>query len=435
MNRIFFITLLILISSCTETLKYNNGIYEGETKEGLPSGYGSWKNDKGDTAYNGFWVAGRKDGYGTLTYGKVCYKGGFSKDKYNGNGELSIGDSIIYSGQWVNGKRQGAGTTYDYGGREIKGVWNNDTLTSGIRTDNEGTYNGAFNKSLLANGHGKYTSNSGEFYEGYFRNDKRSNFGFSIAPHRPMRVGEWKNNKYYGEKLRYTSERIYGIDISKYQHEIGRRVYKIHWDKLRITHLGKISNKRISGNVDYPISFVYIKSTEGKTVRNKYYRSDYEQARKNGIHTGTYHFFSTTSSAEEQARFFIRHSRFSKGDFPPVLDVEPFPSQIRKMGGEEVLFNRIRTWMNIVHRHTGVRPILYVSQMFVNQYLRNAPDIKKNYDVWIARYGEYKPDVKLVIWQLSPDGRVNGIKGDVDINVFNGYQNQYNEFLKTKRIR
>ena len=118
-----------------------------------------------------------------------------------------------------------------------------------------------------------------------------------------------------------------------------------------------------------------------------------------------------------------------------MLDVEPMPSQIRKMGGTGVMFNHIRTWMNIVQQRTGVRPILYVSQTFVNRYLSLAPDIKKNYDVWIARYGEYKPDVRLVYWQLCPDGRVKGIHGEVDINVFNGYRSQYDEFINNQTIR
>ena len=99
------------------------------------------------------------------------------------------------------------------------------------------------------------------------------------------------------------------------------------------------------------------------------------------------------------------------------------------------MFREVRTWMNIVGNRTGVRPILYISQMFVNQYLNQAPDIKKKYNVWIARYGEYKPDVRLVFWQLSPDGRVKGIHGEVDINVFNGYHAQYQEFLQNELIR
>jgi lysozyme len=63
--------------------------------------------------------------------------------------------------------------------------------------------------------------------------------------------------------------------------------------------------------------------------------------------------------------------------------------------------------------------------------MSKATDIKKKYNVWIARYGEYKPDVKLVYWQLSSTGKVQGITGDVDINVFNGYQGQFAEFVRT----
>ena len=92
-------------------------------------------------------------------------------------------------------------------------------------------------------------------------------------------------------------------------------------------------------------------------------------------------------------------------------------------------------WLQMVKRRCGVSPILYINQMFINKYLGLAPDIKRDYDVWIARYGEYKPDVRLAFWQLCPDGRVKGIQGEVDINVFNGYKSQFHEFVATKSIK
>jgi lysozyme len=73
--------------------------------------------------------------------------------------------------------------------------------------------------------------------------------------------------------------------------------------------------------------------------------------------------------------------------------------------------------------------------MFINKYFAMVPDIKRDYDVWIARYGEYKPDVRLAFWQLCPDGHVKGIHGEVDINVFNGYKSQFESFLKQKSIK
>ena len=62
-----------------------------------------------------------------------------------------------------------------------------------------------------------------------------------------------------GERMNHNSERIYGIDLSKHQHEKGTKHYNIEWAKLRIMDLGKISTKQITGQVNYPIAFVYIK--------------------------------------------------------------------------------------------------------------------------------------------------------------------------------
>lgn len=338
------------------------------------------------------------------------------------------------NGYWLKTTREGQGIATDGQGRTVCGIWHADTLRKGRLTDSTGTYSGEFDRNRQPSGHGSYTGADGTYYEGRWKDGRQDGFGFEVSSSH-IRSGEWKDGKYKGERINYTSERIYGIDISRYQHGKGRKYYPIYWNRLRITHLGRISNKQISGAVDYPVSFVYIKSTEGTSVRNRYYAADYRQAKRHGLRCGAYHFFSTKTNAAAQARYFIKHSFFRKGDFPPVLDVEPTHSQIMQMGGVDVMFNAIRTWMKIVKRHTGIRPVLYVNQTFVNKYLSQAPDIKRDYNVWIARYGEYKPDVKLVYWQLCPDGRVEGIHGDVDINVFNGYQDRFDAFLKTERIK
>ena len=303
-----------------------------------------------------------------------------------------------------------------------------------VHSDSTGYYIGATDSLGLPSGEGYWVGYDGSYYEGNWKGGKRNGFGFSIAPRKPVRAGEWHEDRYKGERLVYSSDRIYGIDISKYQHVIGKKKYSIDWKKLRIVHLGTRSRKTISGNVNYPISFVYIKSTEGATLLNPYYRKDYVDARSHGFKVGSYHFFSTLSPAGLQARQFLRHTFVKKGDLPPVLDVEPNKEQIKKMGGISVLFAHVRTWLRIVERETGVRPILYVNQTFVNRYLDLAPDLKHDYNIWIARYGEYKPDVHLVYWQLCPDGRVSGIHGEVDINVFNGYQDAYKRFVASHSI-
>lgn len=307
-------------------------------------------------------------------------------------------------------------------------------LQDNIKGDSAGIYIGEMDSLRRPDGHGTYRGYDGSYYQGHWQEGQRNGFGFSIVPWKQLRVGEWQNDVYLGERITYTSDRIYGIDISRYQHEQGKKKYSINWNKLRITHLGSKSKKSITGTVDYPIAFIYIKSTEGTSIRNKFFLSDYTNAKRRNIKVGAYHFFSTRTSGMAQAQYFLKNTRFRHGDFPPVLDVEPSASQIKAMGGKSVLLARIRSWMSIVEKHVGVRPILYVSQTFVNRYLADAQDIKKNYKIWIARYGEYKPDIQLVIWQLCPDGRVSGIHGHVDINVFNGYSDVYEDFLTTSLI-
>ncbi len=362
----------------------------------------------------------------------VTYVGQLSGGKRHGLGALLQGDSVLYSGQWAGGLRQGKGWTADTLGMRVEGVWDHDTIVSGCRVCvDDGYYEGQLDSALQPHGHGVMQS-ADTYYEGWWENGKRSGIGFEMTKDR-FRVGEWKQGTYRGERLGNVSERIYGIDISKYQHGKGRKKYKIDWSRLRISHLGSKSRKYASGTIDFPVSFIFIKATEGQSVRNAYYAADYAAARTHGYPVGSYHFFSHRSTGAAQANYFLTHAHVRQGDLPPVLDLEPTSAQVKDMGGSVAMWRRVRNWLQIVEKATGMRPILYISQTFVNKYLEDAPDIKRAYPVWIARYGEYKPDVKLWLWQLAPDGRVAGIHGEVDINVFNGYEAEFKQWLNEVR--
>lgn len=339
-------------------------------------------------------------------------------------------------GHWLRAPRQGKGAAIDHDGNLWAGTWRADTLASGIRLDSLGVYYGEADRWLMPSGHGSYQAfRDGPYYEGQWLDGLRHGFGF-MADSTGLKAGEWRADAFRGERMSYTTERIYGIDISKYQHmRGGRRGSAIHWDRLRLTNLGHLNNPHVKGEADWPISFVYIKATEGQNILNPYYAADSRQARRHGLRQGAYHFFSTRSTGEAQANYFLRHASFKRGDLPPVLDVEPSDAQIRAMGGPEEMFKHIEQWLDIVEKKVGVRPILYLNQRFVNVYLETQPHLKETYDVWMARYSEYKPGVRLVIWQLSADGRVSGITGDVDINVFNGYKTQWDLFIENKCIK
>lgn len=277
---------------------------------------------------------------------------------------------------------------------------------------------------------GTSLTKDGIYYEGGFDSlYRKDGFGFQVD-HHFVKCGIWKKNQFQGERMIYTSDRVYGIDISRYQHEIGKKKYPILWDKLRIRHLGTTSNKRIQGKVDYPVSFLFIKATEGTSVRNRYFDADLKAARKHRLPVAAYHFFSPRPNGAAQAKHFLKFAKTNLATLPPMLDVEPSHAEIQRMGGIDVLFREVLIWLRIVEKQTGHRPLLYISQSFVNRYMGDAPEALKEYSVWVARYGEFKPYVKLLLWQLSPDGRVEGIRGDVDINVFNGSKADFKRWVE-----
>lgn len=372
--------------------------------------------------------------YGRLALPQGEYCGRMADGRPEGFGALRYRDGSVHTGLWQAGRREGYGRLRT-DSAVYAGHWQGDTLAAGTRRDSIGLYRGQLNHNLQPDGAGSLTQHNGIFYRGNWQAGRREGFGFAVSERHIVQAGIWKKDRFQGEQIIYTANRIYGIDISRYQHEIGRRVYRIDWSKLRISSLGTASRKRIHGEQDYPVSFIYIKATQSNYIRNRYYAADIAAARRRNIPAGAYHFFSTRRSGKVQARYFLRIASPRRGDLPPVLDVEPYDSQIRAMGGIDVLFREVLQWMRAVEQHCGTRPILYVSQNFVNKYMEHAPATLSRYPVWIARYGEYKPYVRLLYWQLAADGRVKGIRGAVDINVYNGSREQFETFVREECVK
>jgi len=202
----------------------------------------------------------------------------------------------------------------------------------------------------------------------------------------------------YGDAKYPKGYEIHGIDISHYQG-------KIDWDELR--------RGMIEG---CPIRFVIIKSTEGSSRKDENFEDNFYQAREYGFIRGVYHFWSNKSTAREQAYYFLDQVHLEDGDLPPVLDIEHMP----KNRSIEDFQRDVLTWLHIVEDKYHVKPIIYTYYKFKDQYL-SAP-VFDDYPYWIAHYYvpkiEYKGPWKF--WQHTDAGRLPGIKGYVDFNVYNG---------------
>lgn len=190
---------------------------------------------------------------------------------------------------------------------------------------------------------------------------------------------------------------IRGIDISHHQGEID-------WEEL-----GKAT---IAGE---PIAFAFVKATEGRSLLDENFNENFYQAREQGMLRGAYHYFSPSVPAAEQARFFLRQVHLEDGDLPPVLDIEDTgnltPDQVRAAA---------RQWLTTVAERYDTKPIIYTYYKFKLQYL-NTPEFDQ-YPYWIAHYYVDKLGYKGAwkFWQHTDCGRLPGIRGDVDCNVYNG---------------
>jgi len=209
-------------------------------------------------------------------------------------------------------------------------------------------------------------------------------------------VNQWEFISKFGIKLplRYA---IHGIDVSHHN-------ATINWDKLK---------KARSENVG--IDFVYIKATEGATHLDRQFKRNWSEAKRVGMKRGAYHFYNPRVMSNRQVDNFIGQVRMEPGDLPPVLDLE---TDARKPN--EIIVKGVRNWLELIEKHYGVRPIIYVNEHYYKKYIEGNFD---DYPLWLAGYSrthvdDLATDAQVLFWQHSEKGWADGIRGFVDYNVF-----------------
>ncbi|HOZ29700.1 MAG TPA: glycoside hydrolase family 25 protein [Bacteroidales bacterium] len=206
-----------------------------------------------------------------------------------------------------------------------------------------------------------------------------------------------KVEKYSNIKRDLKDYTVFGIDVSEYQTDID-------WKKL-------CENDRPD--------FVIIRACAGKNKLDKKFLTNWKSAKEIGIIRGAYHYYRPDEKSTEQAEFFIKNVQLEAGDLPPVLDIEKF-SRVQSLNS---LKSGLLNWLKIVEEHYGITPILYTYNKFYTAAIADDPRFAK-YPVWIAWYTTRGDPSKItedwVFWQYTDKGSLSGIKGNVDVNVFNG---------------
>lgn len=204
---------------------------------------------------------------------------------------------------------------------------------------------------------------------------------------------------------------VHGIDVARFQDWID-------WKQVRRAG----------------IEFAFIKATEGGDLLDPRFKENWQGAKKAGIARGAYHFYYFCTPPEVQARWFIRNVPKRGKALPPVLDMEwnPFsPTCTKRPPGAEVR-RQVRVFLDIVERHYGQRPIIYTTI----EFYRQTGIGRLNEEFWLrstARTLDVAyPGQRWSFWQYTGTGRVPGVRGDVDINVFAGSRNQWERWLRSR---
>lgn len=184
--------------------------------------------------------------------------------------------------------------------------------------------------------------------------------------------------------LAVSQVRTRGIDVSKYQ--------------------GTINWARVAK--DSSIKFVYVKATEGTSIQDPRYRTNLTQAKKAGLLVGSYHLYSSKTTAYQQFANFKKVVKKKEQDLVPVLDIEGH--HVHRLNME-----RVDKLLELMQKEYGVRPIIYTSERLYRIHFSGKKYSK--YHIFIANYQSY-PNTRFTLWQYTEKGHIPGIAGNVDIS-------------------
>lgn len=177
------------------------------------------------------------------------------------------------------------------------------------------------------------------------------------------------------------------------------------------------------GNIDFQrvkqagIHIVYIKATEGTSYVDPFLKRYYSGAKASALKVGFYHYLTATTAKEarEQAQYFTDTLGKMETDCIFAVDLG------NKQGLHDDTFSDLaRIFIEELYRLTHISCMVYASTSTAKYDLTQALN---EYPLWVAEYGvsEPRPNGKWSSWagwQYSNTGRVGGITGNVDLDIF-----------------
>ncbi len=208
----------------------------------------------------------------------------------------------------------------------------------------------------------------------------------------------------------------FGLDISHYQGDL----------------ISGLNKKKDS------LYFVICKATEGTTIIDANFASNWGILKSKKVIRGAYHFYHNDQDPKQQAQHFtktIMENYFlNASQLPPVLDIEN-SSMDGNSSDLKTVQQNILTFLDEVQKITGRIPMIYTNKSTGNKYLNDKAFAA--YPLWIAAYiTQLTPsNIPTVwnnqwkVWQRSESYSYQGANFDFDI--FNGSRLALRKFIRS----
>ena len=192
-----------------------------------------------------------------------------------------------------------------------------------------------------------------------------------------------------------------GIDVSAFQG-------KIDWKKVK------------ASGIDFAmIRLGYRGYESGKLVEDEYAKANLKGAAEAGLRVGAY-FFSQALNIKEtdqEIQFMLGVLGDTKLDMPIVLDWEIPANTARTRNMDRQTLTDIQRHFCGQMRDQGYQPMIYFN-WHQSEHLYVLHDLEE-YPFWLALYQDRMTyPWKVEMWQYTDQGRVPGIHGNVDLNVY-----------------
>jgi len=200
---------------------------------------------------------------------------------------------------------------------------------------------------------------------------------------------------------------ITGIDVSRHSGVI-------NWTKIKRQN----------------VNFVYIKATEGEDYLDPNYQTNVTGATRVKLIVGEYHFFRFNKPGKTQAANFLLHTKHIHGKLTPVVDVEEW-GNMPVVKSEKDIRQEIAAFLHEFKLATGTDMIIYTN---INSYNRYIKGFFYDNPIWICSFNKDRiipDDRNWLFWQHAHNGKIDGIKGYVDLNTFNGSAADWKMYLNS----